>query len=165
MHYLYFKYLYVLFLHILDVVLYVEDILGALERWNFRENLPADAYKKVSRRVLVSSSVVLMVDLMHMLIMQLSLMCSYCKKHDESEVPDPYYGGPQGFEKVMHNVNGIWFVVLVSFSLWRNRNTNDYLILTFNMTLPEHFFTYKISTFPLVYIIMVKIVIITVAYI
>lgn len=29
-------------------------------------------------------------------------MCSYCKKHNESEVPDPYYGGPQGFEKVLH---------------------------------------------------------------
>lgn len=28
-------------------------------------------------------------------------MCSYCKKHDETEVPDPYYGGAQGFEKVM----------------------------------------------------------------
>lgn len=28
-------------------------------------------------------------------------MCSYCKKHDETEVPDPYYGGPQGFEKVI----------------------------------------------------------------
>ncbi|XP_057484134.1 uncharacterized protein LOC130770646 [Actinidia eriantha] len=54
-----------------------EDILGALERWSFRENLPADAHKKVR------------------------LMCSYCKKHDESEVPDPYYGGPQGFEKVL----------------------------------------------------------------
>ncbi|KAI8524281.1 hypothetical protein RHMOL_Rhmol13G0138000 [Rhododendron molle] len=30
---------------------------------------------------------------------EVGLMCSYCKKHDESEVPDPYYGGPQGFEK------------------------------------------------------------------
>lgn len=28
-------------------------------------------------------------------------MCSYCKKQDETEVPDPYYGGPQGFEKVL----------------------------------------------------------------
>jgi protein-tyrosine phosphatase len=28
-------------------------------------------------------------------------MCSYCKRHTESEVPDPYYGGPQGFEKVL----------------------------------------------------------------
>ncbi|KAF5177314.1 Low molecular weight protein-tyrosine-phosphatase [Thalictrum thalictroides] len=54
-----------------------EDILGALERWKFKETLPDDAHKKVK------------------------LMCSYCKKHSESEVPDPYYGGPQGFEKVL----------------------------------------------------------------
>ncbi|XP_071690410.1 uncharacterized protein [Rutidosis leptorrhynchoides] len=54
-----------------------EDILASLERWSFNEPLPADAYKKVK------------------------LMCSYCKKHDETEVPDPYYGGPQGFEKVL----------------------------------------------------------------
>ncbi|XP_052174027.1 uncharacterized protein LOC127789233 isoform X1 [Diospyros lotus] len=53
-----------------------DDILRALERWKVRENLPADAHKKVR------------------------LMCSYCKKHDESEVPDPYYGGSQGFEKI-----------------------------------------------------------------
>ncbi|CAN0900468.1 Putative low molecular weight protein-tyrosine-phosphatase slr0328 [Linum grandiflorum] len=54
-----------------------EDILGALERWKFREPLPEDAHNKVK------------------------LMCSYCKKHEESEVPDPYYGGQQGFEKVL----------------------------------------------------------------
>ncbi|KAL8204772.1 hypothetical protein R6Q57_010395 [Mikania cordata] len=54
-----------------------EDILGAFDRWRFRETLPEDASKKVK------------------------LMCSYCKKHDETEVPDPYYGGPQGFEKVL----------------------------------------------------------------
>ncbi|CAN4106586.1 unnamed protein product [Withania somnifera] len=53
------------------------DILGALERWIHREPLPADAAEKVR------------------------LMCSYCKKYDESEVPDPYYGGAQGFEKVL----------------------------------------------------------------
>lgn len=35
------------------------------------------------------------------LIVQVKLMCSYCKKHDETEVPDPYYGGQQGFEKVL----------------------------------------------------------------
>ena len=28
-------------------------------------------------------------------------MCSYCKQSEETEVPDPYYGGPQGFEKVL----------------------------------------------------------------
>ncbi|GFQ02121.1 putative low molecular weight protein-tyrosine-phosphatase slr0328 [Phtheirospermum japonicum] len=54
-----------------------EDILDAFERWRHREPLPADADKKVR------------------------LMCSYCKKHDETEVPDPYYGGPQGFVKVL----------------------------------------------------------------
>lgn len=36
-------------------------------------------------------------------------MCSYCKKHDETEVPDPYYGGPQGFEKVMIYSIGFFF--------------------------------------------------------
>ncbi|GAB2233931.1 hypothetical protein Droror1_Dr00003161 [Drosera rotundifolia] len=51
------------------------DILEAFDRWKEKYKLPADAYKKVK------------------------LMCSYCKKHDEDEVPDPYYGGPQGFEK------------------------------------------------------------------
>jgi len=36
-------------------------------------------------------------------------MCSYCKKHDESEVPDPYYGGAQGFEKVMIFMNHVGY--------------------------------------------------------
>ncbi|PON47502.1 Protein-tyrosine phosphatase, low molecular weight [Trema orientale] len=54
-----------------------EDILEAFNRWKFREPLPEDAYKKVK------------------------LMCSYCKRHEETEVPDPYYGGQQGFEKVL----------------------------------------------------------------
>ena len=29
------------------------------------------------------------------------MMCSYCTRHDLKEVPDPYYGGPQGFEDVL----------------------------------------------------------------
>ncbi|KAK7262192.1 hypothetical protein RJT34_29754 [Clitoria ternatea] len=53
------------------------DILEAFNNWKGRYKLPDDAHKKVK------------------------LMCSYCKKHDETEVPDPYYGGPQGFEKVL----------------------------------------------------------------
>jgi len=28
-------------------------------------------------------------------------MCDYCEKHDNSEVPDPYYGGATGFENVL----------------------------------------------------------------
>ncbi|MGC6424960.1 MAG: low molecular weight protein-tyrosine-phosphatase [Lentimonas sp.] len=27
--------------------------------------------------------------------------CQYCTEHEETEVPDPYYGGDQGFEHVM----------------------------------------------------------------
>ncbi|KAF8753122.1 hypothetical protein HU200_011777 [Digitaria exilis] len=54
-----------------------EDILDAFERWRHKEPLPESAPNKVK------------------------LMCSYCKRHTESEVPDPYYGGPQGFEKVL----------------------------------------------------------------
>ncbi|GJN15468.1 hypothetical protein PR202_gb02386 [Eleusine coracana subsp. coracana] len=53
-----------------------EDILNAFERWRHKEPLPDNAANKVK------------------------LMCSYCKTHTESEVPDPYYGGPKGFEKV-----------------------------------------------------------------
>ena len=29
------------------------------------------------------------------------LFCSFCQSHSEREVPDPYYGGPQGFEHVL----------------------------------------------------------------
>ncbi len=28
-------------------------------------------------------------------------MCDYCENHQETEVPDPYYGGDAGFEKVI----------------------------------------------------------------
>jgi protein-tyrosine phosphatase len=27
--------------------------------------------------------------------------CSYCRSHADTEVPDPYYGGPEGFEYVL----------------------------------------------------------------
>lgn len=27
--------------------------------------------------------------------------CEFCTEHDDSEVPDPYYGGQAGFEKVL----------------------------------------------------------------
>ena len=32
---------------------------------------------------------------------KISMMTSYCTDHDDEEVPDPYYGGPQGFEHVL----------------------------------------------------------------
>lgn len=31
----------------------------------------------------------------------LVLFCDFCESHQETEVPDPYYGGPEGFEKVL----------------------------------------------------------------
>lgn len=32
---------------------------------------------------------------------QVKLMCGFCTRHSIDEVPDPYYGGPAGFEKVI----------------------------------------------------------------
>ena len=32
---------------------------------------------------------------------KISMMTSYCTDHDDEEVPDPYYDGPQGFEHVL----------------------------------------------------------------
>ncbi len=29
------------------------------------------------------------------------LFCEFCTDHDDTEVPDPYYGGDAGFEKVL----------------------------------------------------------------
>ncbi len=28
-------------------------------------------------------------------------LCTYCVRHNDTEVPDPYYGGPEGFEHVL----------------------------------------------------------------
>lgn len=35
---------------------------------------------------------------------KIELFCNYCRDHSETEVPDPYYGGDQGFEHVMNLV-------------------------------------------------------------
>lgn len=34
-------------------------------------------------------------------IAKLVKFCEFCTEHDEEDVPDPYYGGPEGFEKVL----------------------------------------------------------------
>jgi protein-tyrosine phosphatase len=31
----------------------------------------------------------------------LQLFCDFCREHDDREVPDPYYGGAEGFERVI----------------------------------------------------------------
>ncbi|MGJ8654012.1 MAG: low molecular weight protein-tyrosine-phosphatase [Opitutaceae bacterium] len=35
---------------------------------------------------------------------KIKLFCEYCTEHNETEVPDPYYGGDQGFEHVMNMI-------------------------------------------------------------
>ncbi|MCB1231416.1 MAG: low molecular weight phosphotyrosine protein phosphatase [Verrucomicrobiae bacterium] len=32
---------------------------------------------------------------------KVAMFCDFCDENDEDEVPDPYYGGPEGFEKVL----------------------------------------------------------------
>ncbi len=32
---------------------------------------------------------------------KIRLFCEFCTDHDDEEVPDPYYGGEQGFEHVL----------------------------------------------------------------
>ena len=32
---------------------------------------------------------------------RVAMFCDFCDEHEEEEVPDPYYGGPEGFEKVL----------------------------------------------------------------
>lgn len=54
-----------------------EDILKAHRVWKSKQKLPLRSEEKVK------------------------LICEYCKKHNETEVPDPYYGGQTGFEKVL----------------------------------------------------------------
>lgn len=32
---------------------------------------------------------------------KVKLMCDFCRHHSDQEVPDPYYGGPEGFNYVI----------------------------------------------------------------
>ena len=32
---------------------------------------------------------------------QVHMMCNFCRNHNLKEVPDPYYGGPEGFKEVI----------------------------------------------------------------
>eukprot|EP00246_Nothoceros_aenigmaticus_P003868 TRINITY_DN1508_c0_g1_i1.p1 TRINITY_DN1508_c0_g1~~TRINITY_DN1508_c0_g1_i1.p1 ORF type:complete len:169 (-),score=23.33 TRINITY_DN1508_c0_g1_i1:7-456(-) len=50
-----------------------QDILGALKKWKGEEALGN----------------------------KVRLICEYCKHHALDDVPDPYYGGPEGFQKVL----------------------------------------------------------------
>ena len=53
---------------------------------------------------------------------QLKLMCSFCRTSAYEEVPDPYYGGPQGFETVSTQLDVILLPILLRVANNRNRN-------------------------------------------
>ena len=57
------------------------DLIMAMDRENYRNILFLDSGGKYGHKV--------------------KMMCEFCRDHDEKEVPDPYYGGPEGFNKVI----------------------------------------------------------------
>ena len=57
------------------------DLILAMDKQNYRDILYLDPQGKYHDKV--------------------RLMCSYATEHSEQEVPDPYYGGREGFDKVI----------------------------------------------------------------
>lgn len=57
------------------------DLILAMDRENYQDILALDPAGRYRDKV--------------------RLMCDFCTRHAEREVPDPYYGGPEGFNKVI----------------------------------------------------------------
>ena len=57
------------------------DLILAMDYSNYRDILSLDPQGKYHHKV--------------------KMMCSYCTKHPDREVPDPYYGGEAGFNFVL----------------------------------------------------------------
>lgn len=57
------------------------DLILAMDQSNYQDILELDRTNQYQDRV--------------------KLICSYCTKYRDREVPDPYYGGEQGFEFVL----------------------------------------------------------------
>ncbi|MEC4982958.1 MAG: low molecular weight protein-tyrosine-phosphatase [Oscillatoria sp. PMC 1068.18] len=57
------------------------DLILAMDRENYADILELDRLGKYQDRV--------------------RLMCDFASKHQECDVPDPYYGGSQGFDRVI----------------------------------------------------------------
>ncbi|HEY9794751.1 MAG TPA: low molecular weight protein-tyrosine-phosphatase [Leptolyngbyaceae cyanobacterium] len=57
------------------------DLILAMDRENYRDILSLDPTGKYKNKV--------------------QLMCDFASHHSEQEVPDPYYGGTEGFNKVI----------------------------------------------------------------
>ena len=57
------------------------DLILAMDRSNYRDILALDKAQQHANKV--------------------RLMCSFCRHHNDDEVPDPYYGGEAGFDYVI----------------------------------------------------------------
>jgi protein-tyrosine phosphatase len=57
------------------------DLILAMDKDNYRDILAQDPQGKFRDKV--------------------KMMCDYCQKHRDQEVPDPYYGGAAGFDYVI----------------------------------------------------------------
>jgi protein-tyrosine phosphatase len=57
------------------------DLILAMDRDNYSDILSLDRTGKYKDKV--------------------RLMCDFCRHHTLKEVPDPYYGGPEGFDRVI----------------------------------------------------------------
>lgn len=57
------------------------DLILAMDRENYQDILSLDKLGQYRDKV--------------------QLMCDFCSKHTTKEVPDPYYGGPEGFSDVI----------------------------------------------------------------
>ena len=57
------------------------DLILAMDKANYQDILSLDRTGKYQEKV--------------------KLMCDYARYHPEKEVPDPYYGGREGFERVI----------------------------------------------------------------
>ncbi len=57
------------------------DLILAMDRENYRDILSLDRDGKYKHKV--------------------RMMCDFCTAHKDREVPDPYYGGPEGFNYVI----------------------------------------------------------------
>jgi len=57
------------------------DLILAMDRENYQDILSLDPANRYGDKV--------------------RLMCEFCRHHREQEVPDPYYGGSEGFNRVI----------------------------------------------------------------
>lgn len=57
------------------------DLILAMDKENYRDILAIDRSQQYQDKV--------------------KLMCDFCTRHNLKEVPDPYYGGPEGFNQVI----------------------------------------------------------------